>query len=142
MELLELMSELNEHNKTERGYQIHLNTGNLDDGSRKNTGIEFCDLYFTQCMTLRNSKLLCFDNSNRKPDRKPVGEKEDGTKLYPQESNSSLMIDIKRIEAIERVDNPNDWFEFSSEKIINIYMLPEDASLNGHRNVVSVGFME
>ena len=138
MELLELMSELNEHNKTERGYQIHLNTGNLDDSSHKNTGVEFCDLYFSECRTLRNSTLLCFDNSTRKP----IDEKEDGTKLYPSEINSSLMIDIKRIEAIERVDNPDDWFEFPSEKIINIYMLPEDENLTGCRNVVSVGFIE
>ena len=56
--------------------------------------------------------------------------------------NSSLMIDIKKIEAIEKIDNPDDWFEFPSEKIINIYMLPEDASLSGCRNVVSVGFIE
>lgn len=138
MELLELMSELNEHNKTERGYQIHLNTGNLDDGNRKNTCIEFCDLYFTQCRTLRNSTLLCFDNSTRKP----IGEKEDGTKLFPMEVNSSLMIDVKRIEAIEKVDNPDDWFELPSEKIINIYMLPEDENMNGNRNVISIGFIE
>ena len=137
MELLELMAELSEHNKTERGYQIHLNSGNLDDASHKNTGIEFCDLYFSLCRTLRNSTLLCFDNSNCNP----VCEKEDGTKLYPQESNSSLMIDIKRIEAIEKVNNPDDWFEFPSEKIINIYMLPEDGDLNGNRNVVSIGFI-
>ena len=137
MELLELMAELNEHNKTERGYQIHLNTGNLDDSSHKSTGIEFCDLYFSECRTLRNSALLCFDNSNRKP----VGEGEDGTKLYPLECNSSLMIDVKKIDAIEKVDNPDDWFELPSEKIINIYMLPEDERMDGNRNVVTVGFM-
>lgn len=137
MELLELMAKLSEHNKTERGYQIHLNSGNLDDDSHKNTGIEFCDLYFTNCQTLRNGSLLCFNNSNRKP----IGEKEDGTKLYPQEMNSNLMIDIKRIEAIEKVDSPDDWFEFPSENIINIYMFPEDENMNGCRNVVSVGFM-
>lgn len=138
MELLELIAELSEHNKTERGYQVHLNSGNLDENSHKNTSIEFCDLYFTQCRTLRNSTLLCFDNSNRKP----IAEKEDGTKLYSQETNSSLMIDIKKIEAIEKVDNPDDWFEFPSEKIINIYMLPEDANMNGCRNVVTLGFMK
>lgn len=137
MELLELMAELNEHNKTDRGYQIHLNTGNLDDSSHKSTGIEFCDLYFSECRTLRNSALLCFDNSNRKP----VGEGEDGTKLYPLESNSSLMIDVKKIEAIEKVDNPDDWFELPSEKIFNIYMIPENKSMDGCRNVVTVGFM-
>lgn len=138
MELLELMAELSEHNKTERGYQVHLNSGNLDENSHKNTSIEFCDLYFTQCRTLRNSTLLCFDNSNRKP----IGEKEDGTKLYSQETNSSLMIDIKKIEAIEKVENTEDWFEFPSEKIINIYMLPEDEKMNGNRNVISIGFID
>ena len=137
MELLELMAELAEHNKTGRGYQIHLNSGNLEDNSHKSIGIEFCDLYFTECRTLRNSTILYFDNSNRKP----IGEKGDGTKLYPQEINSSLMVDIKRIEVIERVDDPDDWFEFPSEKIINIYMLPEDDNMSGYRNVVSIGFM-
>lgn len=138
MELLELMSKLSEHNKTQRGYQIHLNSGNLEENSHKNTGIEFCDLYFKNCQTIRNSSLICFDNSNRKP----IGEKEDGTKLYPMEINSSLMIDITRIEAIEEVDNPDDWFEFPSEKIINLYMLPEDFDMSGHRNVVSIGFID
>ena len=132
------MAKLSEHNKTERGYQIHLNSGNLDDDSHKNTGIEFCDLYFTNCQTLRNGSLLCFNNSNRKP----IGEKEDGTKLYPQEMNSNLIIDIKRIEAIEKVDSPDDWFEFPSENIINIYMFPEDENMDGCRNVVSVGFID
>lgn len=138
MDLLELMAKLAEHNKTERGYQIHLNSGNLEDGSHKSIGIEFCDMYFTHCRTLRNGSLLCFDNSNRKH----IGEKEDGTKLYPMEINSSLMIDIKRIEAIEEVENPEDWFEFPSEKIINLYMLPEDFDMSGHRNVVSIGFIK
>lgn len=138
MELLELMAELAEHNRSERGYQIHLNSGNLEDNSCKMAGIEFCDLYFSECRTLRNSSILCFGNSTRQP----VAEKEDGTKLYPYEMNSSLMIDIKKIEDIEEVKNPDDWFELPSEKIINIYMLPEDDRSMGNRNVVSIGFME
>lgn len=138
MEILELMAELNKHNKTGKGYQIHLNSGNLEDNSCKITGIEFCDLYFSECRLLHNSTLLCFDNSTCQP----VCEKEDGTKLYPQEINSSLMIDINKIEVIKQVENPDDWFELPSEKIINLYMLPEDDSVTGHRNVVSIGFME
>ena len=145
MELLQLMGELNEQNKTGKGYQIHLNSGNLEDNGCKITGIEFCDLYFSECRLLHNSTLLCFDNSTCQP----VGEKEDGTKLYPQEINSSLMIDINKIEVIERVENPNDWFELPSEKIINLYMSPEDDTVTGrrnivtgHRNIVSIGFME
>lgn len=138
MELLQLMAELNEQNKTGKGYQIHLNSGNLEDNSCKITGIEFCDLYFSECRLLHNSTLLCFDNSTCQP----VAEKEDGTKLYPQEMNSSLMIDINKIEVIEEVKNPDDWFELPSEKIINLYMLPEDARSLQRRNVVSIGFME
>lgn len=138
MELLQLMAELNEQNKTGRGYQIHLNSGNLEDNSCRITGIEFCDLYFLKCRLLNNSTLLCFDNSTRQP----VCEKEDGTKLYPQEINSSLMIDINKIEVIEEVDNCEDWYELPSERVINLYMLPEDSPFTGHRNVVSIGFME
>lgn len=138
MELLQLMAELNEQNKTGKGYQIHLNSGNLEDNSCKITGIEFCDLYFAECRLLHNSTLLCFDNSTCQP----VAEKEDGTKLYPQEMNSSLMIDINKIEVIEEVKNSDDWFELPSEKIINLYMLPEDARSLGNRNVISIGFME
>lgn len=138
MELLQLMAELNRQNETGKGYQIHLNSGNLEDNSCKITGIEFCDLYFSECRLLHNSTLLCFDNSTCQP----VAEKEDGTKLYPQEMNSSLMIDINKIEVIEEVKNPDDWFELPSEKIINLYMLPEDARSLQRRNVVSIGFME
>lgn len=138
MELLQLMAELNEQNKTGKGYQIHLNSGNLEDNSCKITGIEFCDLYFAECRLLHNSTLLCFDSSTCQP----VAEKEDGTKLYSQEMNSSLMIDINKIEVIEEVKNPDDWFELPSEKIINLYMLPEEARSLQRRNVVSIGFME
>lgn len=138
MELLQLMAELNKQNETGKGYQIHLNSGNLEENSHKNVGVEFCDLYFSECRVLNKSTLLCFDNSTRQP----VGEKEDGTKLYPQEINSSLMIDINKIEVIEQVENPDDWYELPSEKIINLYMSPEDDTVTGHRNVMSIGFME
>ena len=136
MDILELMAELNAHNKTGKEYQIHINSGNLEDDSCKNAGVEVCDLYFSGCRMLRGSKLLCFENSNRKP----VSGKEDGVKLYPLESNSSLMIDIGQIESIQNVSNHEDWFEFASEKVVNLYMLPEDGG-SGHRNVITIGFM-
>lgn len=137
MELAELLKALVEHNKTGNGYQIHLNSGNLDDKSSKQTGIEFGDLYFTECSTLRNSTLLCFGNMNRKP----VDKKEDGTNIYPLEINSQVFIDIGKIEAIEDVQDFEDWFELPSERVINIYMYPENDSMTGNRNVVTIGFM-
>lgn len=137
MELAELLKALVEHNKTSNGYQIHLNSGNLDDKSSKQTGIEFGDLYFTECSTLRNSTLLCFGNMNRKP----VDKKEDGTNIYPLEINSQVFIDIGKIEAIEDVKDFEDWFEFPSERVINVYMYPENDSTTGNRNVVTIGFM-
>ena len=138
MELLELISKINEHNKTGNGFQIHLNSGNLDEKSYKITGVEFNDMYFTECGMLRNSTLLCFSNANKKP----IGKSPTGTDIYPLETNSSLFIDINKIEVIEQVKNPDDWYELPSEKIINLYMLPEDSTFAGHRNVVSIGFME
>ena len=138
MEITDLLKVLSEHNKTGAGYQIHLNSGDLDNKSNKNKGIEFADLYFTECSTLRNTTLLSFGNMNRKP----VDKKEDGTNLYPQEINSQMFLDISKIEAIEEVKDFEDWFTFPSEKVVNIYMLPENSNVDGRRNVVTVGFMQ
>lgn len=138
MELLELMAELAEHNRSERGYQIHLNSGNLDDKSDKHTDVEFGDLYFTECSTLKDTTLLCFGNMNRKP----VSKKDDGTELYPMEINNNLFIDISKIEAIEDVKDFEDWFMIPSIKVVNIYMLPENDTMTGKRNVVTVGFIK
>lgn len=60
MELTEFLGALVSHNTTNKGYQIQLNSGNLDNKSNKNTGVEFGDLYFTECSTLKNTTLLCF----------------------------------------------------------------------------------
>ena len=98
--------------------------------------VEFGDLYFTECSTLRNTTLLCFGNMNKKP----VAQKEDGTNLYPAEINSQIFIDMSKIEDIEDVKNFEDWFNFPSERVINIYMIPE--IMNGCRNVITVGFMK
>lgn len=86
---------------------------------------------------LRNKTLLCFGNMNRKA----VDQKEDGTKLYPQEINSNMFIDISKIEAIEELKDFEDWFSFPSERVFNIYMLLENKNMDGCRNVVTVGFM-
>lgn len=137
MEITDFLGELIEHNKANKGYQIELNSGNLDEKSNKITGVEFGEIYFTECSIL-NKSILCFGNINRKP----VGEKEDGTNLYPIDINSSIFIDLCKIESIEEVKDFEDWFSISSERVLNIYMMPEDDNMDGHRNVVTVGFME
>ncbi len=137
MDKSELLKALLEHNKTGNGYQIQLNSGNLDDKSSKQTSIKIGDLYFTECSTLRNSMLLCFGNMNRKP----VDKKEDGTNIYPLEINSEIFIDINKIECIEDVKDFHDWFHFPSERVINVYMYPENDSITGNRNVITIGFM-
>ena len=136
MEITDFLGALVEHNKTNKGYQIELNSGNLDKNSFKITGVEFGELYFTECSIL-NKTILCFGNMNRNP----VGKKEDGTNLYPIDINSSMFLELCKIESIEEVKDFEDWFSLSSERVLNIYMIPEDDNMNGHRNVITVGFM-
>lgn len=135
MELTDLLGTLVEHNKSGKGYQIQLNSGNLDKETNRNTDVEFGDLYFTNCSIL-NRSILCFDNANRKP----IAQKEDGTNVYPMEINSSMFLDLCKVESVEEVEDFQDWFEYPSEKVINIYMIPE--IMNGCRNVVTIGFMK
>lgn len=137
MKLTELLQALIAHNATGNGYQIQLNSGNLDKVANKSSDVEFGDLFFTECSTLRNSELLCFGNMNRKP----IAQKEDGTNLYPSEINSHMFLDISKIEDIEEVKDFQDWFQFPSERVVNIYMFPQNDAVVGCRNVVTVGFM-
>ena len=141
MELKELLGAIEKHNLSGKGYQVSLNSGNLEaKKSNKNMDVEFCDLYFTECDTLRNTTLLCFGNMNKKP----IGQNAKGTVLFPAEINSQIFIDISKIESIEDVEDFEDWFNFPSERVINIYMLPQNVMDIGfgHRNVITVGFME
>ncbi len=137
MDKSELLKALVEHNKTGNGYQIQLNSGNLDKNSNKHEDVEFGDLYFSECSTLGNKMLLCFGNSNKKP----IGQSEDGTNLYSVEINANMFVDIDKIEAIEDVQDFEDWFYLPSEKVVNVYMYPENDSMTGNRNVITVGFM-
>lgn len=138
IEVSEFLKALSEHNKTTNGYQVHLNSSDLDDRSARNIGVEIGDMYFTECSTLKDTMILCFGNMNKKP----VGKSEKGTDLYPIEINTDLFIDINQIEVVEQIDDFVDWFNFSSAKIFNIYMLPEDDNLTGNRNVITVGLIE
>lgn len=138
IEVSEFLKALSDHNKTANGYQIHLNSADLDENSARNIGVEIGDLYFTECSTLKDTMILCFGNMNKKP----VGKSEEGKDLYPIEINTNMFIDINQIEVIDQVEDFADWFSIPSSKVFNIYMLPEDDNLNGNRNVLSIGFIE
>ncbi|WP_367568376.1 hypothetical protein [Lacrimispora sp.] len=138
MQAIEFLQALKHHNDKKGGYQIHLNSGNLEDVSKTNKDIEFGDLYFTDCHTLNNTVLLCFGNDNRKP----IESKPDGTNIYPSEINNCLYIDLSKIESIEDLKEFEDWFAFPSSRVINIYMFPQNNDMVGNRNVLTIGFME
>lgn len=138
IEVSEFLKALSEHNKTANGYQVHLNSADLDDRSARNIGVEIGDMYFTECSTLKDTMILCFGNMNKKP----VVKSEEGKDLYPIEINTGLFIDINQIEVVELIDDCADWFSIPSAKVFNIYMLPEDDNLTGNRNVVTIGLME
>ena len=137
MELKEPLKALIEQNKTGNGYQIHMNSSDLDNKSARNVSIEIADLYFTECSTLKDTMILCFGNMGKKPTDKA----KDGTDLYLVEINSNMFIDINKIEVIEDVKDLKDWFYLPCNKVINVYMLPEDDNLNGNRNVITIGFI-
>lgn len=139
MELTELSKLLKEQNESSKGFQIHLNSGNLDEKSQCNTDVEFGDLYFTNCNMLRNTTILSFCNDKKKS----IGfNKETNQPLYPTEINSNMFIDIAKIEIVENVEDFNDWFMIPSSRVINLYMFPENKNVDGHRNVVTIGFIE
>ena len=138
VQVSEFLKALSEHNKTEGGYQIHLNSGDLDDNSARNIGVEIGELYFTECSTLKDTMIVCFGNMNKKP----ISKSEEGKDLYPIEINTNMFIDINQIEVVEEIDDCADWFSIPSLKVFNVYMLPEDDNLTGNRNVVTVGFIE
>lgn len=138
IEIADFLKALIDHNQTGSGYQIHLNSGDLDDKSTKNTSVEIDELYFTECSTLKDTTLLCFGNMGKKP----IGQAEDGTNLYPIEINSNMFINISKIESVEDIEDFQDWFYLPSKRVINVYMLPENDDFDGNRNVVTVGFVE
>lgn len=115
VEVSEFLKALSEHNKTEGGYQIHLNSGDLDDNSVRNIGVEIGELYFTECSTLKDTMILCFGNMNKKP----ISKSEEGKDLYPIEINTNMFIDINQIEVVEQIDDCADWFSIPSTKVFN-----------------------
>lgn len=69
-----------------------------------------------------------------------MGKSEDGTDLYPCEISSNIFIDMNKIECIQDVKDFEDWFEMLYEKVLNIYMRPENDDMDGCRNVITVAF--
>lgn len=138
MEFSELINLLKQQNESGKGFLIHLNTDDLEEKSCRNAGIKFADLYFTNFTMLRNGTILVFENTNRKP----VQYRKDGTPLYTIDSNSSMYIDVAQIEVIEKVQDDFDWFLMPTKQVVHLYMLPENNSLSGNRNVVTIGFMD
>lgn len=138
MEFTELAKLLKKQNESGNGFLIHLNTGDLEEKSHRNTSVEFSDLYFTNCTMINNTTLLMFENSNREP----VDHKEDGTPLYTLDSDSSMYIDITKIEAVAEEEDGMDWFLIPTTQVIHLYMYPENNMVDGNRNVVTIGFMD
>lgn len=94
MELKELGQLLKEQNESNKGFQIHLNSGNIDTACGKNMDVEFSDLYFTSCKMLRDKHTLVFCND----DKQPVSfDEEINQQLYPIEINSNMFINIVKI---------------------------------------------
>ena len=139
MELTELLKLLKEQSEKGYGFQIHLNTSNLDEKSQHNTNVEMGDLYFTNCSILQGAHILTFSNEGKQP---VSFDKETSQPLYPCEINSNMFIDITKIESIENVENYEDWFMIPSLRVINLYMFPENNNVDGNRNVVTIGFIE
>ena len=67
MELKELGQLLKEHSESNKGFQIHLNSGNIDTLCGKSIDVEFSDLYFTNCKMLRDKHTLVFCNDDKQP---------------------------------------------------------------------------
>lgn len=138
IEMSELLKALSEQNKRGAGFQIQLNSRDLDDKSAKITGVEAGDLYFKECATLQDMTILYFGNMTIKP----TGKSGDGTDLYPLEIHSNIRIDMNQIETVEYEEDFTDWFCIPSVKVFHVYMLPEDDNLSGNRNVITIGFVE
>lgn len=138
MDFTELARLLKEQNDSGNGFQIHLNAGDIDEQSKRNTDVEISELYFTNCQMLGNVPLLSFNNDNREP----VSHAADGTPLYPLEIDSNVFIDVTKIELVEDVGDGLDWFLIPTSRVINLYMYPNNDNMDGHRNVVTIGFIK
>lgn len=129
MTLTILLNMLVMHNKTNKGYLIHVNSDNVEIKMGKNTDIVFADICFTNCQMI-NEKLLVFNNINEEP----ISHLEDGTPIYHMSTNSNMYININKVNSIEDVEDKADWFSMLTGKVINLYM--------SYGNIITIGFME
>lgn len=129
MTLTILLNMLVMHNKTNKGYLIHVNSDNVEIKMGKNTDIVFADICFTNCQMI-NEKLLVFNNINEEP----ISHLEDGTPIYHMSTNSNMYININKVNSIEDVEDKADWFSMPTGKVINLYM--------SYGNIITIGFME
>ena len=134
MILTELLSELMKQKENKGGFLIHLNSDDLDSKTQYNTEIQFSDLCFSNFTILRSGTLLAFENSNRQP----ISHADDGIPLYSIDTDGSMYIDLTKVEDIEKVEDG----QLSTHLVVNLYMFPANNSIDGHRNVVTIGFME
>ena len=137
MEIREFFEALERQDKMDKGYLIALNSDNLEERSGRNTGVEFVDMYFTGSKLICDKSLLCFCNSKRGP----VGKTETGKYMYPIDKETEIFIKTEKIAGIENVEDFDDWFFQPCSKVVNLYMLPENDTASGHRNVVTIGFL-
>lgn len=124
----EFFKVLEDAKKKSAEYFLHLNSGNLEGKAGANNSVELADAYFTKYEVL-SGMLLAFSNSNRPP----INHKEDGTPLYPVDSNTGLFIKMDKVVHIEEVANTEDWFVFPVKRMFHIYM--------NTGNVVTVGIL-
>lgn len=137
MEIREFFEALEKQEETGNSYIISLNSQNLEENSGRNAGVELMNMFFTDSKLLCDNKLLCFSNMHRKP----IGKTEEGTDVYPIDADSEIFIKTGKIAAIENVEDYENWFQFPCAKVVNLYMLPENDTASGHRNVVTIGFL-
>ncbi len=126
MELLEFFGALVKQKKTGRGYQIHVNTADINNNGMD---VEVSDLCFTDCTLLKSANLLTFDNSNEKP----ISYKEDDTPLYSIHSSEVLYLDVTQIEQITEMQDILDWFTFPVSRAIDIKLKSKSS--------ITIGFM-
>lgn len=113
----EFIDLLDEHNRTRKGYRIK--TDNLEVMARYGV------LYYED-----GKSYIFWGEMGKKQDEKiPV-------------HISTPMYDTSKIEAIQEVKNNDDCFSCPLSKIFNIYLFSENDNNDGHRNIVTVGFME
>lgn len=144
MTLEELLAFLKGQKDKGCGFLIHQNFADINEiDTKMHNDVEFSELFFTSCRIV-GKNFLCFHNSNREP----ISHKEDGTPLYPIDSNSSMFLRLDKIYKIDKYVladrdlDVSDTFSMPTRWIINVFMGTESSSAAAKRNVITIGFLE